>query len=625
MSAFYGPSPFLTNGSLYPQINNSAFYPGNPYPSHDKDPGVNLSVLPSDLLQLNFAAGNGNVSLAMPVLLMLLNPNATQVDILCSYPLSGQYDRLQRFLFYGTLITALLFRRNGLIAIAAIGVAMTYSALSAVHLFVLLSWYGWTSGSSGENSTYIGNSDSSILYGDIDFYGIYPVLTSTAVMLTPILIWSSTIRTHEARVVMIYWALLIFAATIPTIYLWINPNWSLNVIDSIAYCTGTGDECSWSNLEDNMNTETYQSCNCADFCGLLSPTAPLRKGTNMVAYIGLSISENTVSKGYNAIAKTYEFIYIIWIVALAQGVLSLLSIQSSPMQLRNTIFKIFNADTATIVKFFFRGERRKRILQRLHMKDATTASNPTIYRKIRLHFAKLSATAYLVITVLGAVVYPAAFIVTVVLNELIVDQYPVSEDSGAVGAWSPFVGAGLVIIASILLRLHRTDFRKLSHTFGSPLNLLRYEPKDRPDNQLTKRQAFRRTRYSFLGACVTLSDHVWYIIRLRIWSIRTQLKLFGEWWKDPENLSDSIRWANVMHADTLQVSDNLTWTQVRDYRWAMEPGRPECSCQNCRNAMSGFEIYMGSEMQEINGAGESLMKGLQGEGVRTDENEIYLS
>src|SRR5215472_11499341 len=139
MAAFYGDSPDLTNGSLYPQlINNANFTWGNPYPSHDIDPGVNLTIFPDNVLQLNFAVGNGNLSLAMSVISMLLHPDATQVDIACSYPLSGQYDRLQRFLFYGTLIVGLVFRHNGVIALAAIGVAMTYSSLAAIHLFVLL-------------------------------------------------------------------------------------------------------------------------------------------------------------------------------------------------------------------------------------------------------------------------------------------------------------------------------------------------------------------------------------------------------------------------------------------------------------------------------------------------------
>jgi len=624
MDPFYGPSATWMNGSLYSQINNSsALASENPYPSPDVDPGVNLTILPSHALSLSFPVGNGNVSLAMPVLLMLMNPNATLVDIPCSYPLSGQYDRLQRSLFYGTLIVALLFRRNGMIAIAALGVAMTYSALAAVHLFVLLTWYGWGT-PSGEIAPYGWDSNSSQLYGDIDYFGILPVLTATAVMLTPILTWSSTIRTHKARAVMIYWALLIFAAMVPTIYLWVDNSWELNIPYSFAYCTGTGNQCSWSNLENYMDTDSYQNCNCIDFCGLLSPTAPLRHGANMVAYIGMSVSERVLNKGLNAIEKTYEFVYAIWVFTLIHGVLTLLSIRSSPIEVRNAIFRTLNADGAAMVGFFFKGDRRKRMLQRLHIKDATTTGNDTTYRKIRRYFAKLSATTYLAITVLGAIVYPAVFVTTIVLNELVIDGCPVSEYSDAVGAWSPFVGAGLVIIASLIVRVHSTLVGKLSYAFSRSLNYLRYGPEDRPKIQSTKSQGGKRGGNNFLASYTTPSDHIWYLIHRRGWIVRTQLKLFGEWWKDPENLSDPTRWADVIDADRQKVSDNPTWTEIRNYRWDMELGRPKCECRNCkRNATSGSEIHEESRMtQDNSGAGAPLLGGvLRGE-ARADEIEM---
>ena len=617
MADFYGPDSYWTNGSLYPQINTPDFFSANPYPLHNKDPGVDLRIFPSNTAQLNFDLGNGNVSSAMPILLMLLQPNATQVDIACSYPLSGQYDRLQRYLFYGTLIAALLFRRNGVIALASIGVAMTYSSLAAIHLFVLLAWYGWKS-PPGEIPGYDWNSDSSKLYGEIDFFGIFPILTATTVMLTPILTFSSTVRLHEARVIMVYWALLIFAAMIPTIYLWVSSSWSLNTFPSVAYCTGTEVGCDWWNLEYHLDIQLYERCECSDFCGLLGPKAPLRSGTSMVAFIGLSISEKALSKGANVIDKTFEFIYIIWVLALAQGALSLLSIQSSPTQVRNTIFRILNADRATIVSFFFRGERRRRILRRLHIQDATITSNTRIYRKLRRSFAKLSATAYVTITVVGAIVYPAVFFLTIVLSELVIDAFPVSEESDSVGAWSPFVGGALVIMASLVVRYHSSLVRKLSQALSWPLNFLKYGPEDRPKNKFSIHQ---HTDHEFVGCCPTISDHMWYSIRLRGWNTRTQFKLFCEWWRDPENVSDPTRWANLIDPDRRVVPVKPTWTQVREHRWDMEHGRPVCRCKNCRR--EAMDMYVEPKMEGTNGA-EEPMKGLPGGGVRTDENEIHV-
>jgi hypothetical protein len=300
------------SGSLYKQLNDTkSLSTWNVYPSFASgtDPGINLTFLPGDILELAFAVGNGNISNALPVVFMLLNPNATQVDVKCIYPLSGAYDRLPRFLLYGTLIVALLFRRNGIIAMAAISVAMTYSALAAIHMFVLMASYRW-----GSSATRW-DKDSTQAGGDIDLMGILPVLTATTVMLTPILTWSSTIRTNEARVVMVYWSFLIFGAMIPMLYLWFRGFYP-DILPSSAYCIGTGTGCSSWDLESRMTEQSYSNCNCVDFCGLLSPKAPLRKGTNMVPFIGLDVVQKAGEKGLILIYKAYNIMTAVWIVAL---------------------------------------------------------------------------------------------------------------------------------------------------------------------------------------------------------------------------------------------------------------------------------------------------------------------
>jgi hypothetical protein len=610
----YGNSTYI-NGSLFLQVSNNNFLDAtNRYPNYTTDPGVNISILPSNVLELNFPVGNQNVSLVMPLLLMLLNPNAYRVDILCSYPLSGQYDRLQRFLFYGTLIVALLFRRNGLIATAAIGVAMTYSALAAVHLFVLLTWYRFKSYSWPFLADSSENTNSSVQYGDVDYYGIFPIITATVVMLTPILTWSSTIRTHEARVVMVYWALLIFAAMIPTIYFFQHP-WSPDLLESFAYCIppDSRDECKWWNLEYYMTSKSYQDCNCVDFCALFSPTAPLREGTNMGAFIGLPISLNVLNKSADGIDKTYNFLWIIWSIALAQGALSLVSIQSSPNQVRNVIFRVLNADMGTIVGFFFKGERRKSLLRRFHVQDENYSPSNTVFRGIQRFFAKLSAFGYLFLTNVGAIIYPAVFVITIALNEFEVDAYPVSEQSDSVGAWSPFVGAGLIILASLVMDFHHTLMSHLGRALRKPLNVLRYGTTDRPENPATKRQRVERKTHNFIEACTSLSDHLFYLVRYRFWHIRTQLKFFREWWNDPENLSDPVRWAEVLHAGPPQVSDNPTWAEVSEYRWSMEQGKPECRCLKCGfGSVSPLEIHVEPKMSQDISAGR---------GTRPDEIE----
>lgn len=96
--------------------------------------------------------------------------------------------------------------------------------------------------------------------GDIDFWGIAPVLVAAGVMLTPMMVWSATFRSNKTKAVMVYWALLVFAALIPVLKLmlgWQRGKWYVPQLASISYCTGSGPECSFDNLADSQYWELY--------------------------------------------------------------------------------------------------------------------------------------------------------------------------------------------------------------------------------------------------------------------------------------------------------------------------------------------------------------------------------
>lgn len=100
----------FANGSLYEQIQaSSQWVEEDNYPLRDVDPGINLTVYPSQVLQLNFGLGHGDMPYSFNLIAMLLHPNATRVKIERVYPLSGQYDVLPRMLFYAMLVVAVLF------------------------------------------------------------------------------------------------------------------------------------------------------------------------------------------------------------------------------------------------------------------------------------------------------------------------------------------------------------------------------------------------------------------------------------------------------------------------------------------------------------------------------------
>jgi hypothetical protein len=224
--------------------------------------------------------------------------------------------------------------------------------------------------------------------------------------------------------------------------------------------------------------------------------------------------------------------------------------------------------------------------------------------------AKLSATTYLTITLLGMIIYPAVLIVTIVVNELNVDQYPISERSDALGAWSPYVAAGLVIFVSLIIQFHSIAFPILKDLLLKPFQYVAYSKNDRPKSDLPKRKRLKRASTSFLDAFTDLFHHISSLIRHRKWHIFTQLRFFCEWWQDPETLSDPVRLATMLNAD---LGANPNWEEVSQYRWEREGrGEPQCECRNCRS-QSGFRhVAHDSEDIIIEGRGH------------IDSNKVYL-
>jgi hypothetical protein len=123
-----------TNGSLFPQINerfaSKAVYEGN-----SEDQVLELTILANNIALLTFNASgfitpNGftyydAASLASTFTLAetLFDPDLRRFPVNCVYPLSGQYDTLNRALFYVLMIFSLVFRRQIWISVAALGTA----------------------------------------------------------------------------------------------------------------------------------------------------------------------------------------------------------------------------------------------------------------------------------------------------------------------------------------------------------------------------------------------------------------------------------------------------------------------------------------------------------------------
>lgn len=523
------------NGSLFsqPTWNGFAVYPGN-----DQDQHVNLTIFADNLASLSFNATDPAISYGLPIAASLFDSTVLRQRIMCIDPLSGQYDVLARGLYYLLLVVSFFFRRHSWLGPAALGTAMVYAATSAVHLFALVTQFRF-----GDPVGFVppyGNKDNSQAYGDVDLFGITPILAAGGVMLAPILNWSSSIRRHENQAVIVYWGILIFAAlTTAVVYQarWFWGDWDFNFLPSFASCPNNiSSDCVSIILHGNLDFESYSRCQCTDFCGILSPSTPLRSSTNMVAVLGRHFAEKGVNKQGFLNLLSANFLALAFIIL--HGTVGILTCRSSQAGVRNFVFRCLN--------------------------KGATGSRKTFLRKLQTFFAKLVAANFYIFATFGAFLCPIVFVGTIVVNELLVNIFPVSEHSDAVGAWSSWVAATFVLLAGVISRYHDAMMASLAAGSKAIGRLFGFGKREQnPWPSASPRKPFRRHINPFLQHAFSLELHIWNTIRFGAWSAKAGFTGFREWWKDAEKLSE-LR------------------SKELDALWINIPGRPVCQCGICQ-------------------------------------------
>lgn len=450
-------------------------------------------------------------------------PDTFSYNAHCTYAISGQYGFMNRLLFYLLMIFALIARKHPWLVAAALGTSMTYAASAAVHAFALLKAYGYTrSGLSYAKEHSQGAKASD--YGDLDLAGIFPILVAGCIMLTPILNWSTGIVRGHVRTIAVLWGTLMFSAVVATFYnVWEGVQ---SIIDSDQFVTCSTDVTKNCTMDYISNSSTayisydfYTTCNCNDSCGAVSLSqAPFRTGQNLQPYL--------VS---NTIIKLTDSDPVLWfdiidamllIFIFGHGILSLLEVKFTQAKLRNKVFLIIGGKTS-------------------YSDRAGFAS------KARYYIAKATASLFFIFAIAVAIVSPAVFIVSVVINEIKVWGYPVSERFDAVGQWSSYVGGAFVLVAAVVQEHHvawRHSLlwmgRRAKHLVRQALGkkntdsrpLLTKEPLEKTNRHFASGRAFFvqcarplvHARKSILHSCKRIEDG---------------RKDFNLWWRDPISMS----------------------------------------------------------------------------------------
>ncbi|KAL8829958.1 MAG: hypothetical protein Q9191_001713 [Dirinaria sp. TL-2023a] len=269
-------------------------------------------------------------------------------------------------------------------------------------------------------------------YGDLDLEGIFPILVAGCIMLTPILNWSSTVR-KNARIVAVCWGGLMFAALVPSFWkVWkgVEP---VIVLDQLVTCVvDVAKNCTSNHFHEGgilpISYDFYDICN--DTCGAVSvPHTPFRKGQALQAYL---ISDSTIkltSTDSVYQASIIDAVFLCFIIG--HGILGLLEVEITQAELRNKTFLLLSGP----------GSYRTRI---------------GFVSRTRYYIAKSIGSFLFMLAIAVAIISPAVFISSAIINEIIVWGYPISE---APDAWSTYVGAAFVLTAAVIQEFH-SQWRK---------------------------------------------------------------------------------------------------------------------------------------------------------------------
>ncbi|KAL8826269.1 MAG: hypothetical protein Q9191_003908 [Dirinaria sp. TL-2023a] len=392
---------------------------------------------------------------------------------------------------------------------------MTYAASAAVHAFALLVRYNYSIHEFDPTK----RAYEPDAYGDLDLQGLFPILVASCIMLTPILNWSIEIREH-ARAVAVYWGLLMFAALVPTLYKVFRGIVPFLDYDQMVTCAVNASAgCTFDAViagdgQNLVSSNFYSKCNCNDTCGAASPRAAFRKDQGLQAFL---VSDSTFRLNMkDSVSVVYILNLAFLCFIIVHGVLGILEVQYTQAELRNRMF-VWLAGKAPY------GDRIG------------------LAARVRYRFAKFMASSFFIGAIVAAVICPAIFVSSVIINEIVTWGYPVGERADGVGQWSTYVGAAFVLIGAIIQRYHLAWRHALILSLSKAQDLIQWTftggktkfPLGGSKNERTKENSILQNIGDFLKQCARPFTHAIGSMSRSWRRVREEWTDFILWWRDP--------------------------------------------------------------------------------------------
>ena len=525
---------------------------------------LNISLFDDNVTALLFKGGHGlDFWYLAPAIIGFFNTTSYTAPVLCTYAINGAYGFYPRLLYYVLLAFSLIFRRHIWLSTAALGTAMTYAATAAAHSFALFYEFKFSASP---------NSHDPIDWGDADLFAIFTVVVAGCIMLTPILNWSITVRENDARPVVAWWGGLMFASAIGCLQVISMRDPTPVTYGSTAICQRGGlPDCNngtwWGGDEGYLANRTYyEVCDCIDLCGTILIDVPMRRNQQLSSWL---VSEEATMLVKHKSGRTRLINSLALVLVIFQGILGLFESRWTQAEVRNWVFRKLNRSKwhdrfYTEPKDGLELSKNPRITTRIYWSvttfclmplitvhewlDRRTQSRPWMKRVLDvcvqsfkdLHFvvAKwISASVYL-FSVFMAIACPMLFISSVVINEIYVRFYPVSEQNDAVGQWGPWISAVFILVAAVIIKVNSAFWHVIGRAYASLVHFVRLMRGSQSPHSEAK---IKKTGTDTLGGAVlsllimgwSPFHHAYQSTIIAYVRAVDEAKEFVEWWQDP--------------------------------------------------------------------------------------------
>lgn len=406
-------------------------------------------------------------------------------DVECVFPMSGQYGRAPRFLYYGLLLFVVLLQKQDWLTAGAAAACLTYGGCAAIHALILASTLSLGHTNVPDESVLLANG--TVVYvralaTDLDSDATFALVGAGFLVIVPMALWSVRFKLSSAVPILVLWTFLMSIGMVASMTNFFYTMYGLSPrpLAQFRFCTlgyndsfpissnainainNSWNETIWTYFNSSENS--FEGC----YYPCLSASSQLHQSgdAKVVAFDTKDYSGSM--HVHRLLVISFAFFYMFVSLYSCCMLLSFrlnyilfenwhFGNQAMILRLRGLRFLDFDVEFRELIVRLRRGERPANmqlefglIVDRLRGDlDTNTTSGAITFCILCAH--RLLAFSNWINILYSKIVMWIVFPVFLILIEVLVISYDLhSESMGMVGQWAPLVGAGLTFVAAIV-------------------------------------------------------------------------------------------------------------------------------------------------------------------------------